>query len=561
MLPSRVGEREQGLLGADSLLMAQLLWNRGVRTDGEARAFLDPVEHGQLADPSTMLGVPLATARLIRAIGQGEPVAVYADYDVDGIAGAALLSETLRDLGGHVIVHVPHRSRDGYGVNADAVESLASAGARVIVTVDCGISAHHEVGRAIDLGVDAIVTDHHSVPSELPAALAVVNPHQPGCAYPFKDLAGGAVAFQLARSLLLAALRPEDAVRRWQRLAAFAALSTVADMVPLVGENRTIVAQGLEAARGGTLWGIRAICEIAGRDLDRLSAHDLAFQVIPRLNAAGRMGDPHDALDVLLAPDGVAAQAIAQRLDGVNNARRTLMSTILSSIDGQLVDPAEGSVVLAGNYPIGLAGLIAGRLVERHAVPCVVIERGDEISRGSARGIEGVHLIRVLEACSETLIQFGGHERAAGFSLYTGQIERFARQFVSAVRLDRGELAPARELWADGVIQLASVGDRLVDLVERFEPVGMGNARPAFVSRSVLIRHARRIGGGHIRMTVVQGGVERAAVAFRPTFPLPQPGARLDILYGVERSWWQGESRVDIIVRDARPARPGPDGR
>jgi single-stranded-DNA-specific exonuclease len=528
-----------------------------VRSEQEAAAFLDPVEGGDLADPRTMRGVPEATSRLLRALAHGEPIAVYGDYDVDGLAGAALLADALAGLGGRVITHIPHRSQDGYGVHEDAVRSLAAAGARVMVTVDCGISAHQEVQRATELGVDAIVTDHHSIPALLPAAVAVLNPHQAECQYPFKDLAGGGVAFQLARSLLLASLPPEEAVKRWRRLAAFAALSTMADVVPLVGENRTIVAQGIEAVRAGAVTGLEAICRAARKPMDQLTGRDLSFHIIPRLNAAGRMGDPRDALDVLLAQDVDSARLTAARLEQLNTARRTRMNEILVEVERDL-EGCEDAIVLAGAYPIGLAGLIAGRVADRMALPCVVIEEGDDVCRASVRGADGVHLIRVLEQCADALIQFGGHERAAGFSIYARDIERFRAAFGAAVRASRGNALPARVFEADGVLMLSSVGDRLVELVHRFEPVGAGNANPTFVARSVLVREARLISGGHFQMTLAQGWAVRRAVAFRPEFSLPAPGSKIDILFEVERSSWQGVSRVDIIVRDARPSLNGP---
>ncbi len=553
----RIGDDEQRALGADTLLLAQLLWNRGIRSETEAATFLDPVERGDLGDPRSMRGVPEATTRLLEAIAAGEPIAVYGDYDVDGLAGAALLADALSGLGARVITHIPHRSMDGYGVHSDAIRDLAAAGARVLVTVDCGISAHQVLEQASQLGIDAIVTDHHSIPSELPSAIAVLNPHQENCEYPYKDLAGGAVAFQLARALLLRALPPEVAVSRWRRLAAFAALSTMADMVPLTGENRTIVAQGVEAMRSGAVTGLEAICHAARCEMASLTARDLSFKVIPRLNAAGRMGDPRDALDVLLAPHADAAKELAKRLEGLNSARRTRMNEILADV-AQDAESCDGALVLSGAYPIGLAGLIAGRLADRHAVPCVVIEEGDEVSRGSVRGTADVHLIRALEACASTLIQFGGHERAAGFSLYSRNIDQFSQAFDATVRRMRGEEPPPREMVADGVLMLSSVGERLADLVDRFEPVGTGNPNPTFVARSVVVRGARQLNGGHYRMAVSQGWTVCSAVAFRPEFPLPRPGSKLDLLFEVERSSWRGTSRVDIIVRDARPAIPGP---
>jgi single-stranded-DNA-specific exonuclease len=502
-----------------------------------------------------MRGAPQAIERLLRAIRDHERIAVYGDYDVDGVAGAAVLVDALTGLGADLIVHLPHRARDGYGVNAAAVRQLADQGARVIVTVDCGITAVEEAALAASLGMDVLITDHHTIPARLPEAMAVINPHQPGCDYPYKDLGGGGVAFQLARGLLLAALPPHEASMRSQRLAGLAALSTIADIVPLTGENRTIVAMGVAAIRAGLIPGIEALCENARRWVQSLTAQELAFTVIPRLNAAGRMGDARDALDVLVAPDAEAAREIAERLEGANGARRERVRELLLAVEEEASRSAsDGVLVLAGDYPVGLAGLIAARLAERFGVPCIVIERGEETSRGSARGVDGVHLVHALEECSSCLIQFGGHEAAAGFTLYSHNIDAFREQLRVAVRNTRGDVAFEPVMRADGALRLRSIGPRLADVLDRFEPVGAANPRPTFVSRGTVVRDARETSGGHIRFRLAQADAVCRGIAFRPDFPLPVPGERLDVLYEVERTVSHDEMRVELLIRDVKPS-------
>jgi single-stranded-DNA-specific exonuclease len=554
LLPPRIGEEEQKLLGADSLLLAQLLWNRGIRSADEAQAFLSPCTSMALSDPRCMRGVPEATDRLLRAIRTHERIAVYGDYDVDGVAGAAVLVDALTGLGADLIVHLPHRARDGYGVNAAAVRELADRGATVMVTVDCGITAVDEVQLAASLGMDVVVTDHHTVPVRLPAGTAVINPHQIGCDYPYKDLGGGGVAFQVARALLQAALPEEEARHREERLAGLAALSTVADIVPLTGENRAIVSLGLSAIHAGLIPGIAALCDHAARRMETLTAQDLAFTVIPRLNAAGRMGDARDALDVLVAPDLESARETAARLEGANGARRERVRELMLAVEDEAAGSAgDGVLVLAGDYPIGLAGLIAARLAERFGVPCIVIDQGEETSRGSARGVDGVHLVRMLEACSSSLLQFGGHEAAAGFTLRSANIAEFREQLRQAVRLARGDAPVEPVLCADGGLRLRSIGPRLADVLDRFEPVGAGNPRPAFVSRATIVRRAQRLDNGHVRFRLAQGDAVCRGIAFGPDFALPEPESRIDVLYEVERTTWRGEMRVELLIRDARP--------
>jgi single-stranded-DNA-specific exonuclease len=555
LAPRVTGEVQQAL-GADSLLLAQLLWNRGYRDPLAAHTFLHPLDGACLGDPALMAGVPEAAQRILRALTDHERIAIYGDYDVDGVAGAALLATALRDLGGDVILHLPDRARDGYGVHPDAVRKLAAEGARVMVTVDCGISANSEVALARTLGLDVVVADHHMLPGGLPAAFAVLNPRQEICRYPYKELAGGGVAFQLARAILSATLGSLEADRRSRQLALFAALSTVADVVPLTGENRTIVSLGVEALRSGGSLGVRALVESAGRRLEELTAVDLSFRIIPRLNAAGRMGNARDALDLLLADDWDEAQAIAARLEEVNLARRSRVDELLSQVAEEAAEAAQaGAIVLHGAYPIGVAGLIATRLSERHGVPCVVIEAGEATSRGSARCGARIDLMRVLELCSEHLVQFGGHERAAGFTMPTDEAPLFRQAFTRAVEAT-GVLGNRLPLSIDGQLKLSSVGPRLAHLVERFEPSGAANPRPTFLSRNAVVRSLERLRGGHVRLQLVQDLVSRRALAFRPEFPMPELGHRVDVVYEVERSVWKGSERVDMLVRDLRPSNP-----
>jgi single-stranded-DNA-specific exonuclease len=499
-----------------------------------------------------MLGMEQATRRLLAAVAAGERIAIYGDYDVDGLAGAALVTAALERLGADLLVHIPHRSRDGYGLNLGAVESLAAQGTRVLVTVDCGITGAAEVAGAAALGIDTIVTDHHPVPTAMPAAVAVLNPHQAECPYPFKDLSGGGVAYQLARSLLEAALGAADASTELSRLAGFAALSTVADVVPLVGENRVLVARGLAAARAGAIPGIEALCRRAGRSLQRLTGQDLAFSVIPRLNAAGRMGDAREALDLLVTLNPAQADDLAGRLDVVNRARRLATEEVLAAVEEEAMEAStEGVIVLAGDYAIGLAGIVAARIVDRYGLPCAVVERGSVQSRGSLRGPEGVDLAAALETCASLLDRFGGHPRAAGFTLPTSAIDRFRDAFRAAVLAQAGRLPDPVRL-ADAPIMLSSVGWRLADLVERFEPTGAGNPNPTFVSRGVLVRRVEGADGGRLRLSMAQGGAVRNGRAFRREFEAPAAGDRVDVLYEVERTVWEDQARLDLVVRDIR---------
>lgn len=544
----RIGLPEQSVLKADSLLMAQLLWNRGVRSAAAAESFLAPPSIGSLADPFTMQGMPQAVRAIVSAIREGDPVAVYGDYDVDGVAGAALLVEALRSLGAQVLVFVPHRVRDGYGLNGEALKALEEQGARVVVTVDCGVTANAEVDIASGLGMQVIVTDHHPVPAQLPSAAAVLNPHQPDCAYPCKDLAGGGVAFQLARAILTTLLPQGEAEERAVRLTDLAALSTIADVVPLVGENRLLAAMGLATARAGGRAGLRALCEVAGRAPADLRMRDLSFGLIPRLNAAGRLGEASDAVDLLLSADPIEARDLAGKLDSTNQTRRQMMQDLLSGVEEEATEfDGEGGIVLDGPYAIGLAGLLASRLVDRWQVPAAVIQGGESVVRGSARCPEGFDLVTILRSCAGTLQQYGGHPRAAGFTLNADDVERFRSAFIQACRVGRVQTVPERIGSVDARLRLRSVRPALADLIELMEPSGEANPPPVFMSRAIILSRETIGAGPAVRLRLGDGDVVRRGVVFRPSV-LPEDGTRVDVCYEVRRDLWQGDQRVDLVV-------------
>lgn len=546
----RIGVFEQEILQADSLLRAQLLWNRGMRSAPEAGAFLAQASIDSLGDPFRMKGMHEAVTCVVEAIQAKRPIAIYGDYDVDGVAGAALLVDALRSVGGEVLVYVPHRVRDGYGLNGQALTDLANQGARLVITVDCGITANTQVDLAASLGLQVVVTDHHTVPAQLPSAAAVLNPHQIACDYPCKELAGGGVAFQLARGLFAALLPADEADTRAARLTDLAALSTIADVVPLVGENRMLAALGLETARRGGRPGLRALCTVAGRAPADLRIRDLSFGVIPRLNAAGRLGEARDAVELLLCQDEAQAQELATKLDETNQTRRQLMQDLLSGVLEEATEfDGEGAIVLDGAYPIGLAGLLASRLVDMWQVPAAVIQRGDSVLRGSARCPEGFDLISILDACAGALLQYGGHPRAAGFTLQASEMERFRSAFIQGARATAPPSTGVRGVRpraVDAALRLGSIGPALAGLVEEFEPAGEGNPPPVFMSRAVLVSH-EPIGEGPMRLRLADGGAVRRAVMFIPG-PLPADGTRVDVCYEVRRNVWQGDQRIDLVV-------------
>src|SRR5262245_25876349 len=434
-----------------------------------------------------MRGVAPAVDCVRRALAAGEPIAIHGDYDVDGVAAAAVLTLTLRRLGAAPLVYIPHRVRDGYGLSPGAVRELAQQGARVILTVDCGITANAEVELASSLGVDVVVTDHHHVPTELPAARAVMNPRQPGCSYGFRELSGTGVAYVLARALLSRALPGPAADAAADDLLDLVALGTVADLVPLVGENRTLVARGLRVLNAARRPAIRALLARAGLRPGKITAQQVGIKIAPPLNAAGRMGEAADAFALLIADDSAEAEALAVRLGGLNRDRQQAVSAALDAARVR-VDPDAAATVLAGEFPSGIAGLVAGRLADESGRPTVVLERGDEVCKGSARSPDGFHLVQALDRCADLLLKFGGHAQAAGLTLRTANLPAFEARFrqLAADALDGGPPAPR---WrVDGETTLRAVNWAFAEALQVLEPYGMGNPLPLFLNRRAQVR-------------------------------------------------------------------------
>jgi single-stranded-DNA-specific exonuclease len=539
-------------LDVGSPLVAQLLWNRGIHDATAAGRFLRP-ERQPLGDPRRMAGVAEAVQRIRAAIAAGVPIAIHGDYDVDGVSATAVLALTLRRLGAAPMVHIPHRARDGYGLSPGAMHALRTRGAGLILTVDCGITANAEVALAADLGMEVVVTDHHHVPVTLPAAVAVLNPRQPGCQYGYPDLSGVGVAYVLARALLQDALPPAQAEAAAEELLDLVALGTLADMVPLVGENRTLLARGLQVLRAERRPGIRALAAVAGVELRHVTAQQAAFFLAPRLNAAGRMGEATDAYALLVAPDEATAAPLADQLNQLNRERQRAVS------DGVLLAREQAgadvpAIVVAGDFAPGIAGLVASRLTEETGRPCVVLEHDEEHCRGSARGPEGFHLAAALERCAELLVKYGGHAQAAGLTLRTDHLPAFVKRLQGLAAAALGSAPPPPRRRVDGVLGLRAVNWEFAEALSALEPYGTGNPVPLFLTPRAVVRESRPIGESGLALRLSDGGLPVRAVLFRATDRAVTSGAVVSIVYQVERSVYQGQVRLELRLEDLRPA-------
>jgi single-stranded-DNA-specific exonuclease len=547
------------------LVAARLLCQRGVSTADAAARFLHP-SLDQLHDPFRLTGMDVAVDRLLAAIDRRERVAIHGDYDVDGITSTVILERTIQALGGDVTHFIPERLRDGYGLQPAAVERLAADGVRLLVSVDCGIRSVDAARRASELGVDLIITDHHEPDHELPRAVAVLNPKQPGCSYPDKHLAGVGVAFKLVQALCARTGR-----EKW--LPAFvkiAALGTLADVVPLVGENRVIAKVGLDLlSRGPHKVGLRALLEVAGLSGRPIDSYSVGYILAPRINAAGRMATPDIAARLLLATDealAVEARALAEQLNDENLRRQVQEQDILAEARRAIErDPDIGAhavLVVAGEgWHRGVIGIVASKLVDQFHRPAVVVSLEGGVGHGSCRSIPSFDMLGAIEACGGYLIRFGGHRMAAGLTLDAAQFGAFrtALQAHGDDRLGPDDLRP--RLRIDARLDLDDIRGGLVEEIKALEPFGLGNPRPVFSTGPVeLVDGPRRIKDRHLKMAVRQKGRIFRAIAWRSadreSFFVEHRSA-LDLAFSLTQNTFNGETFTELTLSDVRAPEPG----
>jgi single-stranded-DNA-specific exonuclease len=492
-------------------LVARILASRGIEVSAMADFIAaKPVENGP-----PMLDLDRAVERLRRALAARERIVVYGDYDVDGIAGSAILVRAFRQLGIVVQAYIPNRYEEGYGLNEQAIRQLAADGARVIVSVDCGVTAVHEAALARSLGVDLIITDHHHPPAELPDGFAVVNPRRPGDLSIDKELAGAGVALMLARRLLGElgfALRRDELLQ-------LVALATVADVVPLRAANRSLVKAGLEALNRAPITGVRAMVERAGLKLGNVSSANIGYVLGPRLNAAGRISDAEEALRILLTEDAEEAKILAEHLELKNTERQDLTRQVVKGARERAAERPEAwaTVVADPAWPAGIVGLGASRLVEDYGRPAVVIAIDGEEGKGSCRSISAVHIAEALDECDDLLMKHGGHAMAAGFSIAREKIADFTERLDQIVRRRLGGVRPVPTLRVDAEIEPEALTARLALELASLEPCGMGNPRPHLLLRNVKVFGIRQVGADsdHLRCKITVGRFTFDAMAFR----------------------------------------------
>jgi single-stranded-DNA-specific exonuclease len=545
---------------------ARVLWSRGYRTLETARRFLEP-SIADLSDPSLLKDMAPAVARLRRAIEQKERILLYGDYDVDGTSAVVILKKGLGLLGGNASFHVPHRLKDGYGMRSEVVEEAAAAGVSLIVSVDTGIRANAVVEHATGLGIDVIVTDHHLPETELPPAAAVLNPNRPDCGYPEKNLCGAGVALKLMDALIRDfGWEQARRERLIDSLLKLVAIATVADVVPLTGENRVIVKRGLAGLDRVRNPGLRALLDVSGfPEGESPNARQVAFQVAPRINAAGRMASAADVIEMFLTEDAEIARTLAAKLHDLNSDRRDTEADIARAIFEQCVEQPvtdlDAALVFAGEgWHRGVVGIVASRVVERFHRPAFVLGLENGLAQGSGRSIPVFHLLDALEAMPDLFGKFGGHRQAAGITMDAARVEEFRER----LRVYAGErLTPAdfeRELAIDAEIALDEIDDGCVEDILRLAPFGFGNPAPTFAAHGVEIAAPPDIiKEKHVflKLKVAGRSIRAKAWNFADRAAELVPGTRLDIALQFEDDPYsaaRGYSPWQAIVRDIREA-------
>ena len=546
-------------------ILAQVLYNRGFDDAEDARRFLYAT--GLDEDPFDMTGIAAAVERITAAVAAEEEIVVYGDFDADGVTATALMVQVLTALGANVSPYIPDRVEEGYGLNALALENLADSGARLIVTVDCGIRSIAEVEAGNRAGLDTIVTDHHSIGPEIPAAFAVVNPQlepEKGRAH----LAGVGVAFMLAKALLMHRWREDRSAYppelRLSDLLDLVALGTVADIVPLnAGLNRRLVRHGLETINEMRRPGIQALAQVAGLRTRKVSAADIGFILGPRINAAGRLGSAMTAYELLMADNLECALPYAQELQSLNLQRQYLTNQAEAAVSEQVDEYADKYLIFAAdeNFRPGIVGLVAGRLTEQFYRPAIVLEIGAEESRASCRSIPEFDITRALDESADLLIRHGGHAMAAGFTVHNSNLPQLRRSLEDKAERLLATKTLVRKLQVDMEIELRELEQDLVEDLNWLEPTGHQNPPPTFASRDMQVLSIRSIGdeGKHLKLKIARNGQPPLdAIGFGLGDRAKSLPRKIDAAYHIELNEWNGRRNLQMRLLDIRPSETHP---
>jgi single-stranded-DNA-specific exonuclease len=540
-------------------IVSGILISRDILTADDAKRYLTP-SLTDLHSPFLMMDMRKAVDRVARALYHHEKIMIYGDYDADGITSVAVLMKFLQNISPHVDYYIPDRISEGYGLNIKAIDKIKKSGAQLIITIDCGISDHEEVAYARSIGMDAIILDHHEGPAIIPDAVAVVNPHRADCLFPFKDLAAVGIAFNFLIALRAALRRANfwkvDAYPNLREYLDLVAIGTIGDISPLIDENRIFAKIGLELITENRRPGLIALKEIAGVENQVIDTGKASFCLIPRINAAGRIGSPTNAVKLLLTENRDEARDLAKKLDNYNRKRQTMERLILSEIiyiiDHSLNEAKDVALIFASpKWHPGVIGIVASRLVDRYSRPAILISLKDGIGKGSGRSIGGFNIYEGLKKCDTMLLSYGGHRYAAGISIKEKDIQAFRNLFDDVISQDPAVTDFVSQTFIDSHCQLVDINHDFVSQLETLAPFGSKNPEPVFCARNVNITAPAIVGNNHLRMRVNAGEVSCNSIWFsRGDLIDILTGPQLDIAFTPQINNWNGSSAIQLKLRD-----------
>jgi len=536
-------------------ILRQILFNRGYPTLESARIFLE----GQKppgTNPKFLLGIEQTVERILKAVDEKENIAIYGDYDCDGVTATAVLRRFLELLGVHVISYIPNRFQEGYGLKKPAIKYLKGIGVDLIITVDCGIRSIDEANYADQLGLDLIITDHHHPGEELPEAIAVIDPKQDGDQYPEKELAGVGIAYKIIEAI---SAQIDNVEVNPEEFLDLVALGTVADLAPLVGENRYLVKEGLKHIRNPNRQGLMSLIGVSGLNRNRINSNDIGFGLGPRINAAGRLDSADLALELLLADDVSRAGYLAQKLESLNSKRQQITKVIQKQAEELVLEKDPDALILFAvhkDFNLGVVGLAASRLLDRFYRPAVIGHLGEKFTRASCRSITEFHITKALDQCSDLLEYYGGHAAAAGFTVENKNLEELSDRLnlIAEEQLSEVDIRPT--IIADIEIPLSKIDPRTTEHLEWLQPTGYGNPNAVFVSRNLRVQNRRAVGKdkSHLKLTVSDDWITYDAIAFRQAYWIENLPKYIDLIYNLEINEYNGRETVQLNVLDIKPS-------
>ncbi|MFA5367208.1 MAG: single-stranded-DNA-specific exonuclease RecJ [Dehalococcoidia bacterium] len=533
-----------------SPLIVQLLYNRGIVTAEAIETFLATDERLQ-NDPSLLPDIDDAVARIKRALESGEKIAIYGDFDADGITATTILNEGLKAFGADVIPYIPHRGDEGYGLNNAAISYLAGEGITLLITADCGISAGPEIVEANRLGMDVVVTDHHNIPEEMPPAVAVIDPKRDDSRYPFNDLAGVGVAYKLLQALS----GSTKCAKNVESFLDLVAVGTVADMVALLGENRYLVKRGLEILHKTKRVGIKELAKCAGIPVSGIDTEVISWVIAPRLNAAGRLDHAGIGLKLLSTDSVEEAQKLAELLEKKNSERQRLTEVLVAKAKEQIFkEDGKAPLIMVGgqDFHSGVVGVVAGKLAEEFYRPAVVFEQGSEWTKGSARSVPEVSIIEALSGCGDLLHRYGGHPMAAGFTIATDKLSELRMKLTEKIAEQADLLDVHPHIMVDVEVQLNDLQGNAFKMIQQLAPFGSANPYPVFLARGIAVEDCKCVGnsGDHLKFRLSDGSTRWDGIAFKKGKFLKDVSSRIDIVFNLQINEWRGRASLQLNIID-----------